>query len=188
MATTQKQLSPDQSEELLTTLKTRFEKNMNLHKSLKWAEVEVKLKADPENLWILNEMEVTGGEPDVIGFDEKTGEFIFCDCSVETPKERRSLCYDRKAWESRKANKPEDTAKDKAAEMGIALLTEEQYQELQQLGSFDLKTSSWLETPADVRKLGGAIFGDRRFDRVFIYHNGADSYYAARGFRGLLRV
>jgi hypothetical protein len=188
MSNQKMELSAAQSAELLTTLKERFEKNMNRHKGLEWSKLEVKLQSAPAKLWSLNEMEITGGEPDVIGFDEKTGEFIFCDCSVESPKDRRSLCYDLDAWESRKANKPEGTAMDMAAEMGIELLTEEQYQELQQLGKFDLKTSSWVKTPAATRKLGGAIFGDRRFDRVFIYHNGADSYYAARGFRGLLRV
>ncbi|KQS28315.1 DUF4256 domain-containing protein [Dyadobacter sp. Leaf189] len=188
MKTTKKQLSADQTSELLAILKARFEKNKNRHKGIVWEQVQAKLEADPEKLWTLDEMEVTGGEPDVIGMDEKTGEYLFFDCSPETPKDRRSLCYDRQAWESRKANKPENTAMDVAAEMGIELLTEEQYQELQQLGSFDQKTSSWLKTPADVRKAGGAIFGDRRFGRVFIYHNGADSYYAARGFRGVLRV
>jgi hypothetical protein len=161
---------------------------MDRHKGLEWAKVQAKLEANPEKLWSLDDMEVTGGEPDVVGFDEKTDEYIFFDCSTETPKERRSWCYDRVAWESRKANKPENTAMDVAAEMGVEMLTEEQYQYLQELGNFDLKTSSWLKTPADVRKAGGAIFGDRRFGRVFIYHNGADSYYAARGFRGALRV
>ncbi|TDE14413.1 DUF4256 domain-containing protein [Dyadobacter psychrotolerans] len=188
MTNIKKQLSPEQTEELLSLLKTRFEKNRNLHEGIDWDKVQEKLEANPEKLWALDEMEITGGEPDVVGFDQKTGEYIFYDCSAETPKERRSLCYDRAAWESRKANKPENTAMDLAAEMGIELLNEEEYQELQQLGKFDLKTSSWLKTPSDVRKLGGAIFGDRRFDRVFIYHNGADSYYAARGFRGALRV
>ncbi|MCE7060243.1 DUF4256 domain-containing protein [Dyadobacter sp. CY343] len=183
-----KQLSSEQSAELIETLKIRFEKNKNRHKGIDWAKVQEKLEAKPDKLWALDEMEVTGGEPDVIGYDEKTDEFLFCDCSAETPKERRSWCYDRAAWESRKANKPENTAMDAAAEMGIEMLTEEQYIELQQLGEFDLKTSSWLQTPANIRKLGGAIFGDRRFGRVFIYHNGADSYYAARGFRGLLKV
>lgn len=185
---TKKQLSPDQIKELLETLKSRFEKNMNRHKGLEWTKVQAKLEANPEKLWSLDDMEVTGGEPDVVGFDKKTDEYIFFDCSTETPKERRSWCYDRAAWESRKANKPENTAMDVAAEMGIEMLTEEQYQDLQELGNFDLKTSSWLKTPADVRKAGGAIFGDRRFGRVFIYHNGADSYYAARGFRGALKV
>ena len=188
MSTNQKQLSPDQSQELLQILKIRFEKNMNLHKGIAWDSIQKKLKANPEKLWSLDEMEMTGGEPDVIGFDEKTGEYIFCDCAAESPKDRRSFCYDHVALESRKANKPADSALNKAEEMGIELLTEEEYQRLQQLGNFDLKTSSWLKTPQEIRKLGGAIFGDRRFGRVFIYHNGADSYYAARGFRGILRV
>jgi hypothetical protein len=188
MKATKKQLSAEQTSDLLAILKSRFEKNMNRHKGLEWSKVQAKLEANPEKLWSLDEMEVTGGEPDVVGYDSKAGEYIFFDCSPESPKERRSVCYDRAAWESRKANRPENTAQDMAAEMGISLLTEEQYQELQQLGNFDLKTSSWLETPAEVRKLGGAIFGDRRFNRVFIYHNGADSYYSARGFRGSLNV
>ncbi|WP_439581246.1 DUF4256 domain-containing protein [Dyadobacter bucti] len=188
MKTSKKALSAEQNEELLQTLKARFEKNMKRHQGLEWAEVQARLESKPEKLWVLDEMEITGGEPDVVGFDQKTGEYIFYDCSTETPKDRRSLCYDRQAWESRKANKPENTAMDMAAEMGIELLTEEEYQELQTLGDFDLKTSSWLKTPANVRKLGGAIFGDQRFGRVFIYHNGADSYYAARGFRGSLKV
>ena len=183
-----KELSKEQSQDLLQTLKTRFEKNMGRHKGIEWTDLQKKLEANPGKLWSLDEMEVTGGEPDVVGFDQKSGEYIFNDCSPESPKDRRSLCYDRAAWEARKANKPENTAMDVAAEMGIELLTEEQYHELQQLGNFDLKTSSWLKTTSDIRKLGGAIFGDRRFGRVFIYHNGADSYYAARGFRGLLRV
>jgi len=188
MNTSKKLLPSARTEELLNLLKTRFEKNMNRHTGLKWGKVQAKLEANPEKLWSLDEMEITGGEPDVIGFDEKTGEYIFCDCSAESPVGRRSFCYDHQALESRKANKPADSAINMAEETGIELLSEEQYQELQQLGSFDLKTSSWLKTPADIRKLGGAIFGDRRFGRVFIYHNGADSYYAARGFRGLLRV
>ncbi|KAA0993469.1 DUF4256 domain-containing protein [Dyadobacter aurulentus] len=188
MKNDKKQLSEDQAAMLLETLKARFEKNKNRHKGIDWVKVQEKLEASPEKLWILDEMEVTGGEPDVIGYDQKAGHYIFCDCATESPKERRSLCYDRAAWEARKANKPENTAMDVAAEMGIEILNEEQYNELQQLGEFDLKTSSWLQTPANVRKLGGAIFGDRRFGRVFIYHNGADSYYAARGFRGLLKV
>ncbi|TKT89516.1 DUF4256 domain-containing protein [Dyadobacter frigoris] len=183
-----KELSTEQSQELLQTLKARFEKNMSRHKGIEWVKVREKLEANPEKLWSLDEMEVTGGEPDIVGFDQKSGEYIFYDCSVESPRDRRSLCYDRAAWESRKANKPENTAMDVAAEMGIELLNEEQYQELQQLGNFDLKTSSWLKTSSDMRKLGGAIFGDRRFGRIFIYHNGADSYYAARGFRGVLKV
>ena len=188
MKTNKKELSPEQSKDLLETLKTRFEKNIKRHKGLDWAKVQARLEAKPEKLWVLDEMEITGGEPDVVGHDEKTGEYIFYDCSTESPKDRRSLCYDRQAWEARKANKPENTAMDMAAEMGIELLTEEEYQELLTLGDFDLKTSSWVKTPPNVRKLGGAIFGDQRFGRVFIYHNGADSYYAARGFRGSLRV
>jgi hypothetical protein len=181
-------LPAEQREELLRTLKARFEKNMNRHKGLEWAKVQAKLEAKPEKLWSLNEMERTGGEPDVIGHDEKTGEYIFYDCSAESPTGRRNVCYDREALEARKANKPEDNAMDMAAAMGIELLTEEQYRELQKLGKFDAKTSSWVKTPAEIRKLGGAIFADRRYDHVFVYHNGADSYYAARGFRGLLRV
>jgi hypothetical protein len=185
---TTRDLSPAQREALLMVLKTRFEKNMKRHPGLDWAEVEARLAANPDKLWSLNEMESTGGEPDVVGHDAKTGEFIFFDCSEESPVSRRSFCYDREALDARKANKPENNAVDMAAAMGSELLTEEQYQALQKLGHFDLKTSSWLATPADIRKRGGAIFGDRRFDRVFIYHNGADSYYAARGFRGSLRV
>jgi hypothetical protein len=181
-------LSPERTEELLLLLKTRFEKNMNRHKGLEWNKIQEKLEANPEKLWSLDEMEITGGEPDVVALDKKTGEYIFYDCSLETPKDRRSYCYDHQALEARKANKPADSAVNKAEEMGIELLTEEEYQQLQQLGHFDLKTSSWLQTPAEVRKLGGAIFGDRRFNRVFIYHNGADSYYATRAFRGKLRV
>jgi len=184
----QKELSPEQHEELLNALKARFEKNMNLHRSIEWAKVQAKLEANTQKLWSLNEMERTGGEPDVVGFDEKTGEYIFYDCSAESPKGRRSLCYDRAALESRKEYKPENNAIDMAAAMGIELLTEEQYRELQKLGNFDTKTSSWLVTPAEIRKLGGAIFSDRRYNHVFIYHNGAESYYAARGFRGSLRV
>ena len=179
-----KELSSEQREELLKILKTRFEKNMNRHKGLEWSEVQAKLKADAEKLWSLNEMERTGGEPDVVGYDKKTGEYIFYDCSAESPKGRRSLCYDREALESRKEHKPENNALDMAAAMGIEILTEEQYRELQKLGKFDLKTSSWVKTPSDIRKLGGAIFCDRRYDTVFVYHNGAESYYAARGFRG----
>jgi len=181
-------LSPEQREELLRALKTRFEKNMNRHKGLEWAKVQAKLEANTEKLRSLNEMERTGGEPDVVGHDKKTGEYIFYDCSVESPKGRRSLCYDREALESRKEYKPENSAIDVAAAMGIELLTEEQYRELQKLGNFDLKTSSWVKTPADIRKLGGAVFCDRRYDTVFLYHNGAESYYAARGFRGLLKL
>lgn len=183
-----KELSTEQQNELLNVLKARFEKNMNRHKWLDWATVQAKLEANPEKLWSLNEMETTGGEPDVVGNDVTSGEFIFYDCSAESPKGRRSICYDRKALESRKENKPENNVIDMAADMGIELLTEEQYRELQQLGNFDAKTSSWITTPADIRKLGGALFCDRRYDTVFVYHNGADSYYAARGFRGSLRV
>jgi hypothetical protein len=180
-------MSSEDRKEFFTELKTRFEKNMNRHKGLEWAKVQAKLEADPKKLWSLSEMERTGGEPDVVGFDKKTGEYIFYDCSAETPK-RRSLCYDREAWEARKEHKPESTAMDMAAAMGIDMLAEDEYRDLQKLGEFDLKTSSWVKTPADVRNLGGAIFCDRRFGRVFTYHNGADSYYAARGFRGSLRV
>jgi hypothetical protein len=181
-------LPPQQRESLLSALKTRFEKNMARHKGLEWSKVQAKLEANAEKLWSLNEMESSGGEPDVIGHDKKTGEYIFCDCSAESPKDRRSICYDHEALEERKEHKPDDSAIEMAATMGIELLTEEQYRQLQQLGNFDLKTSSWLKTPAAIRKLGGAIFGDRRYDTVFVYHNGASSYYAARGFRGLLRV
>src|SRR5438132_10340822 len=183
-----KDLSPEQREELLGALKARFEKNMNRHKGLEWAKVQAKLKAHPEKLWSLNEMERTGGEPDVVGFDKKTGEYIFYDCSAESPKGRRSVCYDGEALESRKEHKPKNNAIDMASAMGIDLLTEEQYRELQKLGNFDTKTSSWVKTPADIRKLGGAIFGDRRFGHVFVYHNGAESYYAGKPFRGSLRV
>ncbi|MEH7442981.1 DUF4256 domain-containing protein [Bacillus sp. JJ1122] len=183
-----KQLSPEQSEELLRTLKDRFEKNMNRHNGLEWAKVQAKIEANPEKSWSLHEMEGTGGEPDVIGLDGETGEYIFYDCSAESPKGRRSVCYDRKALESRKQHKPENSAMDMAASMGIELLTEEQYRDLQELGNFDLKTSSWVQTPDNIRNLGGAIFCDRRYNTVFVYHNGADSYYAARGFRGSLRV
>ncbi len=183
-----KKLSPEQREELLRALKARFEKNMNRHKGLEWAKVQAKLEANTEKLWSLNEMERTGGEPDVVGYDKKTGETIFYDCSAESPKGRRSVCYDREALDSRKEFKPKDTAMDMAAAMGIEILTEEQYRELQKFGDFDTKTSSWLKTPSEIRKLGGAIFADRRYDHVFVYHNGADSYYGARGFRGSLRV
>ncbi|GIP57165.1 DUF4256 domain-containing protein [Paenibacillus woosongensis] len=183
-----KELSPEQREELLNTLKARFDKNIDRHTGLEWANVQAKLEANIEKLWSLHEMEYTGGEPDVVGFDNKTGEYIFCDCSAESPKGRRSVCYDHEALESRKQHKPENSAVGMAAAMGIELLTEEQYRELQKLGNFDLKTSSWIITPASIRKLGGALFGDRRYDTVFIYHNGAESYYAARGFRGSLRV
>ena len=183
-------LSSEQSEELLKTLKTRFEKNMNRHSGVEWAKVESKLQANPGKLWSLNEMERTGGEPDVFKPEnsKNTGEYIFYDCSAESPKGRRSLCYDREALNSRKEFKPANSAMDLAAQMGIELLTEEQYRGLQQVGSFDLKTSSWVNTPSNIRKLGGAVFCDRRYDTVFLYHNGAESYYAARGFRGLLKV
>jgi hypothetical protein len=183
-----KELSPEQHEELLGALKARFEKNMNRHEGLEWAKVQAKLEANPEKLWSLNAMERTGGEPDVIGHDQTTGEYFFCDCSAESPNGRRNLCYDREALESRKKYKPDNNAMDMAAAMGIELLTEEQYRELQKLGNFDTKTSSWVKTPAAIRKLGGAIFCDRRYDHVFTYHNGAESYYASRGFRGSLRV
>jgi hypothetical protein len=183
-----KELSPGQREELLRSLKARFEKNMNRHKGLEWDKVQAKLEANAEKLWSLNEMERTGGEPDVVGHDKKTGEYIFYDCSAESPKGRRSVCYDREGLEARKAFKPEDNAIDMAAAMGIELLTEEQYRELQKLGNFDTKTSSWVKTPSDIRKLGGGLFCDRRYGNVFVYHNGAPSYYAARAFRGSLRV
>jgi len=181
-------LSPEQRKKLLSALKARFEKNMNRHKGLEWAKVQAKLEANAEKLWSLHEMERTGGEPDVIDNDKKTGEYIFYDCSAESPKDRRSLCYDRAALEARKENKPKNNAIDMAAAMGIELLTEEQYRELQKLGEFDTKTSSWVQTPADIRKSGGALFCDRRYGNVFLYHNGAESYYAARGFRGSLKV
>jgi hypothetical protein len=183
-----KKLSPEQRGELLRTLKARFEKNMKRHKGLEWAKVQAKLEASPEELWSLHEMERTGGEPDVVGHDKKTGEYIFYDCAAESPKGRRSLCYDREALEARKEHKPKNSALDMAAAIGIELLTEEQYRELQQLGNFDTKTSSWVKTPSAIRKLGGALFCDRRYDTVFIYHNGAESYYAARAFRGSLRI
>lgn len=188
MNTPKKELLSERRDELLTILETRFEQNRNRHKALEWAKVAAKLAAAPEKLWSLDEMELTGGEPDVVVRDENTGDYIFYDCSAESPKDRRSICYDREALDSRKANKPENSAVEMAADMGIELLTEEQYQELQQLGNFDTKTSSWLRAPSAIRKLGGAIFGDRRFGRVFVYHNGAESYYAGRGFRGSLRV
>ena len=183
-----KHLSKEQSEGLLSTLKIRFEKNMNRHKGIEWAKVQSRLEADTEKLWSLNEMEQTGGEPDVVGYDKKTGEFIFYDCSAESPKGRRSVCYDHEALEKRKEHKPEDSAINMTIDMGIEILSEEQYRELQQLGHFDLRTSSWVKTPSSIRNLGGAVFCDRRYDTVFLYHNGADSYYAARGFRGSLRV
>ncbi len=183
-----KTLSPVQSEALLKVLKDRFEENMNRHKGLDWSKLQATLKTNTEKLWSLNEMERTGGEPDVIGYDKKKGEFIFYDCSEESPKDRRSLCYDREALDSRKEHKPKNSAVDMAAAMGLDLLTEEQYRELQKLGEFDTKTSSWVQTPDEIRELGGAIFCDRRYDHVFTYHNGAESYYAARGFRGSLKV
>ena len=183
-----KKLSPAQCEELLDTLKARFDKSMNRHKGLEWAKVQARLEANMEGLWSLYEMERTGGEPDVVGYDKATGEYIFYDCSPESPKGRRSVCYDREALESRKEHKPANNAIDMAAAMGIELLTEEQYRTLQGLGNFDMKTSSWVITPAEIRKLGGALFCDRRYNTVFVYHNGAESYYAARAFRGSLRV
>ncbi len=183
-----KQLSPGRQKELLLALKARFEKNMNRHKSLEWAKVQARLEANAEALWSLSEMERTGGEPDVVAHDKKTGEYIFYDCSAESPSGRRSICYDHEALESRKENKPKDSATNMAEAMGVELLTEEQYRELQKLGTFDMKTSSWVKAPSAIRKLGGAIFCDRRYDTVFVYHNGAESYYAARGFRGWLRV
>src|SRR6185436_11512863 len=185
---TKRNLPTGQREELLATLKTRFEKNMNRHKGLDWSKVQAKLEANAEKLWSLNEMETSGGEPDVVGEDKKTGEYVFYDCSAESPKGRRSICYDREALEARKENKPKDSAMNMAVAIGVELLTEDQYRELQKLGEFDLKTSSWINTPAEIRKLGGALFCDRRYNTVFLYHNGADSYYAARGFRGALRV
>jgi len=190
---TKKELSQKQREELIRTLKTRFEKNMIRHINLEWAGLQAKLETSPdsyrdEKLWSLNEMERTGGEPDVVGHDKKTGEYIIYDCSPESPKGRRSVCYDREGLESRKEHKPENNAVDMAAAMGIELLTEEQYRELQKLGNFDTKTSSWVKTPSEIRKLGGALFCDRRYDHVFVYHNGAESYYGVRGFRGLLRI
>ncbi len=188
MTKSKMELSLEQREELLRTLEARFEKNMNRHKGLEWAKIQARLEANTEKLWSLNEMEVTGGEPDVVGHDNKTDEYIFYDCSVESPKGRRSVCYDREALESRKKHKPENNAIDMATAMGIELLTEEQYRELQKLENFDMKTSSWVQTPENIRNLGGAIFCDYRYDTVFVYHNGADSYYAARGFRGSLKV
>jgi len=183
-----KELSPEQREEIISALKSRFEKNMNRHEGLEWAKVQAKLEANTEKLWSLTEMERTGGEPDVVGHDKTTGEYIFYDCSAESPKGRRSVCYDREGLESRKEHKPENNAMDMAAAMGIELLSEEQYRALQQLGNFDTKTSSWVKTPPEIRRHGGALFCDRRYDHVFVYHNGAESYYAIRGFRGLLRV
>ncbi|MBS1915447.1 MAG: DUF4256 domain-containing protein [Bacteroidetes bacterium] len=185
---TKNKLSSAQTKELLAILKSRFEKNKDRHKNIEWDKVQARLEANTERLWSLYEMEKTGGEPDVIGIDKKNGEYIFYDCSPESPKDRRSLCYDRAAWESRKENKPSGNAIDMAAEMGISILTEEEYRELQKLGNFDTKTSSWVITPTDIRKLGGALFCDRRYNTVFAYHNGAESYYAARGFRGSLKI
>jgi hypothetical protein len=181
-------LSPEQQREILEVLEARFEKNIQRHKGIEWTKVQAKLEANPEKLWSLDEMERTEGEPDVIGYDKKTNEYVFFDCSPESPKGRRSLCYDHEALEKRKENKPADSAINKAQEMGIEILTETQYKELQKLGNFDSKTSSWIETPSDIRKLGGAVFCDFRYNTIFVYHNGADSYYAARGFRGSLRV
>src|SRR5580658_3782338 len=188
MKSHKKELSPKQREELLRAWKTRFEKNMNRHKGLAWVKVQARLEANAEKLWSLHEMERTGGEPDVVGHDKKTGEYIFFDCSAQSPKGRTSLCYDREALDSRKEHKPKNSAADMAAAMGIELLTEEQYLDLQKLGEFDTKSSSWVKTPPEMRKLGGALFADRRFGRVFFYHNGAESYYSGRGFRGWLRV
>lgn len=185
---TKKELSRAQRDELLSTLKTRFEKNMNRHKGVEWAKVQAKLEADAAKLWSLNEMERTGGEPDVVDHDKKTGEYVFYDCAAESPKGRRSVCYDREALASRKEHKPANSAVEMASAMGIELLSEDEYRELQKLGSFDTKTSSWVQTPSEIRKLGGALFCDRRYNQVFLYHNGAESYYAARGFRGSLRV
>ena len=187
-AETKKQLSSKQGDELLGTLKARFEKNPKRHKGFEWAKVRAKLEARPAKLWSLNEMEKTGGEPDVVGQDKKTGEYIFFDCSPESPKGRAGVCYDREGWESRKEHRPHNTAVDMATAMGVELLTEAQYYELQKLGEFDTKTTTWIHTPAEIRKLGGALFGDRRYGRVFIYHNGAQSYYSARGFRSSLRI
>lgn len=188
MKALKKKLSPEQQSELIGTLKTRFEKNKARHKGLDWPKVQARLEAHPAKLWSLDEMESSGGEPDVVGYDKKTGEFIFYDCSAESPKGRRSICYDHEALESRKEHKPKDSALGMAADMGIDILTEEEYRELQKLGEFDLKTSSWVRTPPAIRELGGALFCDRRYDTIFLYHNGAESYYAARAFRGSLRV
>jgi hypothetical protein len=188
MKSNKRKLSSDEREELLRILKARFEKNMKRHDGLEWAKVEAKLKANPEKLWSISEMETTGGEPDVVGHDKKTGQYIFYDCSAESPKGRRSICYDTEALESRKEHKPKNSALGMAAAMGIEILTEGQYRALQKLGAFDTKTSSWVQTPVEIRELGGALFCDRRYDHVFVYHNGAESYYAARAFRGSLRV
>ena len=188
MSNNKKKLSSEQREEVLNTLKSRFEKNMNRHKGLEWTKVQAKLEVNKEKLWSLNEMERTGGEPDVVGHDKSTDEYVFFDCAAESPRDRRSLCYDHEALEKRKEHKPKDSAVNMAADMGVQILTEEQYRELQKLGNFDPKTSSWIKTPADIRKLGGAISGEFRFGNVFVYANGAESYFAARGFRGSLRV
>ncbi|MFT3912152.1 MAG: DUF4256 domain-containing protein [Ferruginibacter sp.] len=188
MKNIKKKLPASLQQEIISILKTRFEKNMNRHNGLEWPKIQARLEANNEKLWSLNEMEVTGGEPDVVGHDKKTGEYIFYDCSAESPTGRRSFCYDHEALEKRKEHKPENSAMQLAADMGIEILSEEEYRSLQQLGKFDLKTSSWIKTPADIRKLGGALFCDRRYNTVFLYHNGADSYYAARGVRGSLRV
>jgi hypothetical protein len=188
MTSNKKKLSAEHRDELLKVLQTRFEKNRSRHKGIEWSKVQAKLEAAPAKLWSIDEMESTDGEPDVIGYDKKTGEYIFCDCSDESPKGRRSICYDHEALESRKEHKPKNSAIEMAADMGIEILTEEQYRELQKLGKFDTKTSSWVKTPSEIRKLGGALFCDRRYNTVFLYHNGAESYYAARAFRGLLRV
>lgn len=188
MKSTKKKLSSKQHEELITLLKARFEKNMERHKGIVWDKVQAKLEANPEKLWLLNEMETTDGEPDVVSYDKKTGDYIFYDCSAESPKGRRNVCYDHEALNSRKEHKPKDSAMNMAANMGIEILTEEEYRELQKLGEFDLKTSSWIKTPSNIRKLKGALFCDRRYNTVFLYHNGAESYYSARGFRGSLKV
>ena len=188
MKSNKKELSPEQRAELLSVLRTRFEKNMVRHKDLRWTEIQAKLETNSVKLGSLSEMEITGGEPDVIGYDNNTKEYIFCDCSAESPKGRRSICYDHEALDARKENKPANSAINMAADIGINILTEEEYRDLQKLGKFDLKTSSWVQTPSGVRKLGGALFCDRRYEQVFVYHNGAESYYAARGFRGSLRV
>ncbi|MBA4853382.1 DUF4256 domain-containing protein [Emticicia sp. BO119] len=182
------ELPPQEQTDLFKTLKTRFEKNIYRHKDLEWDKIQTKIESNPEKIWALNEMEMTGGEPDVIRYDDKSDEYIFCDCSPESPKGRRSICYDHEALEARKEHKPADSAINMASEMGIEILSEAEYKELQKIGNFDLKTSSWVQTPVEIRKLGGAIFCDRRYNQVFVYHNGADSYYAARGFRGILRV
>jgi hypothetical protein len=188
MNTAKKKLTSEQRKQLLNLLEVRFEKNMNRHKGLEWSKVLARLESDATKMWSLHTMEETGGEPDVIGYDKKTGEYIFCDCSLESPTGRRSICYDGEALDARKEHKPQDNAIDMASNMGVEILTEEEYRELQKLGKFDTKTSSWVKTPAAIRKLGGALFCDRRYDHVFVYHNGAQSYYAARGFRGLIRV